>query len=127
MSQPNATSCLVRAVFGFSSVYKDYAGEKNSEQNVLKCQWKESDCSSYATRMFVGPHSVNFVSVSENAGKKGINFPSKSGCKNLIFNLAYLKDVLIITVARILRFDVTEVEGSYVQVLYYHVTGGNYT
>jgi hypothetical protein len=78
--------------------------------------------------MFVGPHGINSISVSKNAGEKGKNFPRKSGYKNLIFDLAYLKDVSIITVARILRFDVTEVEGSFEQVvLSDYVTRRNYT
>ena len=117
-----STDChvLVRAVFGraFSSVYKDFLrGEKNSEQNILNCQWKERDGSFHVTRMFVGPHDVNFISVSKSAGEKGRNFPRKSGYKKLIFDLAYLKDVSIITVTRILRFNVIEVEGSFEQVV----------
>ena len=65
---------------------------------------KKRDGSFYATRIFVGPHGVSFISVSESAREKEKNFHKKSGYKNLIFDLAYLKDVSITTVARILRF-----------------------
>jgi hypothetical protein len=54
--------------------------------------------------MFVGHEGVNFILANESAGEKGRNFRGKSGYKNLVFDVAYLKDVSVSTVARILRF-----------------------
>ena len=74
---------FVRTMFGSSSAYKVFflEGGGNSGQNTLKCQWKERDGSSYATRMFVGPHCVSFISVSESSAEKERYFHRKSGYK----------------------------------------------